>query len=321
MPTTVVLDGYVDLGTESHPLAADSNFKTFKEVFDYEGCMKICKRNDCTWGSFIARKQTHLNSCVIATSAPKADANGKLLTRACPTDEECHSFSASRDPFAVDMLNSRAFVKASDKPSDYKPSKEGQIHYEKCQWAEGRCSAVDRSGKPGLTGIHKTIPNASVKWCKARMAMGDYVEWSKLLKVCMYGCGVIRTEDTCEKAEDHFKMMNGANPCTDGEYWDDASETCASCKSMFEYQPSSAHFLRTCNKCPVKSPLGLYHECKTDCQGFNSVCSKEKECGTLVSPELEAHCLKHPEDCTVDYGAAMKCTAYCHQHCSIATPA
>merc|ERR1719421_2427440 len=133
-------------------------------------------------------------------------------------DEECHSFSSDANPLAVDMLNSRAFVQAKRAVS-YKSKK---VDYEKCQWdkKQRKCSAIDRSGKPGLTGIHKTIPSAKEAWCRSREKLGDNVEWTG--RECEYGCRVIRdnVDEKCTKAEDHFKMMNGANPCTEDQYWD-----------------------------------------------------------------------------------------------------
>eukprot|EP00937_MAST-01D_sp_MAST-1D-sp2_P005342 g5342.t1 len=342
LPTVSVPRGYLDLGTESHPVPTDKNSLTSydkvctngskcgtlvgKKLVDwcrrfkgdcsepnYKSCMALCEKDKCAWGSFVARQDVVGSStCILSTSAAEVDASGTIVTKECPTDEACHSFSSSAN--SVDMLNSRAFVHTKPAVSYRRQEK---VDYEKCQWdkKQRKCSAIDRSGNPGLTGIHKTIPSAKEAWCKSREKLGDNVAWTA--GECEYGCRVIKdnADEKCTKAEDHFKMMNGANPCTADQYWDGASETCQKCKPR-EYQWLPAHFHLACNPCPsVKIGVPTHDYCRAKCEEYNTVCSNDAECGTLTSPDLEAHCKANPGDCTTNGAEVLPCTLKCERTC------
>eukprot|EP00937_MAST-01D_sp_MAST-1D-sp2_P002665 g2665.t1 len=60
--------------------------------------------------------------------------------------------------------------------------------------------------------------------------------------------------------------------------------------------------------------------CKARCVEQNAECSNDKECGTLVSPELEAHCKVTPADCTKEPETIAQCGTQCQLQCKHAFP-
>merc|ERR1711871_210461 len=318
--------GFVDLGRESHPVLSDNQYRDHKGVSSFDACIALCGTG-CKWGSFIARKDASLNSCLLVNSNAATSSDGKLRTVRCPLDgNNCHSFlHGDLASDAIDLGNSKAFIrKRVDEdgkdvdianPADYKKQ-----DFKQCLWKNNKCEANERS-EPGLTGIHKIIPAATKTWCDEQRALGHNMVWQDASEECHYGCHTIDAEKKCVLAEDHFKIEKGDKPCSPGQSWDTAKEKCSPCAAE-TYQWPQKHFIDRCYQCPhadgwstFKDLTDARNRCKSDCVTRSTTCSNKLKCGTLVSPELEAFCKANPKDCTTDRATADACAKECVPQC------
>merc|ERR1711871_810750 len=217
-----IRDGFVDLGREAHPVLDGASYTTIEGVASFDECVAKCGR-DCKWGSFIARKNTRLNSCVVASTDAAKTATGKLRTAQCPgKGEKCHSFlHPGLSDKAVDLGNSKAFIRKGDADIANPADRKSKHDFVKCVWSRRNRKCVATSGGPKaipkLTDEYKTIPGAREKWCKAHQASHHNMEWVAASKECHYGCNAIHSEKECIGAEDHFKIKDGARPCRLGK--------------------------------------------------------------------------------------------------------